>query len=87
MVRYISIFLMQIATSVVMMMRKLQVQKIDKLLQRLCHNHRVQMNLNTLTSWYGNAFRIVREIHGIHKWLVDSPQKVSVMRWNLAQNS
>ena len=71
---------MQIATSAVMMIRKFQVWTIDKLLQRLCHNHRVQMNLNTLTSWYGNAFRIVREIQEIHQWLVDSPQKGSVMR-------
>ena len=61
---------MQIATSVVMMMRKLQVLKIDKLLQRLCHNHRVQMNLNMMTSWYGNAFRIVRGIQGTSDWSI-----------------
>ena len=37
------------------------------------------MDLNMMTSWYGNAFRIVREIAGIHQWLVDSPEKGSVI--------
>ena len=49
-------------------------ENIDKLLQRLCHNHRVQMDLDMMTSWYGNAFRIVRAIAGIHRWLMDSPE-------------
>ena len=70
MVRQISIFLMQIATSVVMMMGKIQ---IDKLLQRPCHNHRVQMDLNIMTSWYENTFRI--GTRGIHRSPVDSQKK------------
>ena len=42
--------------------------------------HRVQMNLNMMTSCYGNAFRTASGIPGIHQWLIDSPQKGSVMR-------
>ena len=48
--RWIIISLIQFATSVVIIMGKPQVKNVDKFLQRLCHNHGVQINLNIMTS-------------------------------------